>query len=131
MRSIARLVTRLQGKGDGLIVGSTLEGQSFFEPNTVYEIVEVLGVPTIRKIGKACGLDEHEKLKNSSEGNLWFGKFFSWAHGIAEILEARKSSLFLSRAEWDAAEKAGKTCPSTNELCEHNCEKKQCKILED
>lgn len=123
MKAIAKLVTRMQGPGDGLIVGSTMEGQSFFEPNTVYEIIEVLGVPTIRKLGKSCGLDEREKTAEFVDKHLWFGKFFSWAYLIEQILEARQWKLFLTRDEFDVLASKPNLCQSTGNDCETVCSK--------
>lgn len=131
MKPIARLVTRMQGPGDGLIIGAALEGQSFFEPNTVYEIVDVLGIPTIRKVGKSCGLDELEKTAGLVDKNLWFGKFFSWAHSIGDILAAKRGKLFLTRDEFDALTIQPNLCASTGGVCERACSKGKCKLLED
>lgn len=131
MKPIARLVTRMQGPGDGLIIGATLEGQSFFEPNTVYEIAEVLGIPTIRKVGKACGLAEREITDCMVDKNLWFGKLFSWAHSIEEILSARRWKLFLTRDEFDERTVKPSLCQSTGDVCERACSKGKCNLLED
>lgn len=131
MKPIARLVTRMQGPGDGLILGSAIEGQSFFEPNTVYEIVDVLGIPTIRKVGKSCGLDEREKTTELVDKHLWFGKFFSWAYSIEQILEARQWRLFLTRNEFDELTTQPNLCASTGGVCERVCSKGKCKLLED
>ena len=99
-RPVARLVTRMQGEDDGLMIGVTLRQQGYFKPNTVYEIVEVLGVLTLREVGKACGF---EKGDDPAQRHLAFKKYFPWAEEIQNLLAVRGSRLFMTRAEYDAA----------------------------
>lgn len=115
MKTVARFVTRMQGNNDGLFIGTSLLGQEDLEPNTVYEIRNVLGVLTIHKVGQSCGIDYNasEQVEVKSKSHLWFGRLFSWLYPIGDILEARQQSLFLTRDEFDDIHKEsddGKNC---------------------
>ena len=92
MKTIARLVTRLQGEGDGLMVGVALKGHNFFEPNSVYEIVDVLGTHTIRKVGQGTPAEEGETVVDSPIGQ-------HWSMHIGDLIGMAGPSLFLTRAE--------------------------------
>lgn len=37
---VARILTRLQGEGDGLMLGALLQaGKEYFKPNSIYEVI--------------------------------------------------------------------------------------------
>ena len=100
MKPIARIVTRMQGEGDGLMLGSTFPGQDFFKPNTVYEVERFCGVVTIREVGKACGF---EKGDDPADRHSFLKRLFNWAEEVQVLLVARGSRLFMTREEFDNA----------------------------
>lgn len=92
MKTIARLTTRLQGEGDGLMLGVALKGHNFFEPNSVYEIVEVLGTHVIRKVGQGTPGGEGETVMDSPIRQ-------HWAMDVGDLLGLAGANLFVTRAE--------------------------------
>lgn len=97
MKTVARFVTRLQGEGDGLFVGSlTQQGVGTLDPNSVYEIRDVLGQLTLVKIGEATGSNEGVIGPKRERAD---GIAFHWAHDISDILASRGALLFLARDE--------------------------------
>lgn len=92
MKTIARLTTRLQGEGDGLMLGVALKGHNFFEPNSVYEIVDVLGTHIIRKIGQGTPAEDGETVLQSPIGQ-------HWAQDVGDLLGMAGANLFVTRAE--------------------------------
>lgn len=95
-KPIARFVTRLQGKGDGLFIGA-LMNEGAFKPNTVYEIVDILGVHTIREVGMAIGAGCDNCISNSM---VHPDVVFHWGSEIGYILESYGKAVFLSLDEW-------------------------------
>lgn len=54
MRTVARIITRMTDEKDGLFLGVTLKGNSdLFEPNSVYELREIMGEISLVKVGEA------------------------------------------------------------------------------
>lgn len=98
MKTIARLTTRLQGEGDGLMIGVALKGHDFFEPNSVYEIVDVLGGIIIRKIGQGTPAEEGETVADSPIGQ-------HWCQHIGDVIGMAGSSLFITRKEFHSIKK--------------------------
>ena len=91
---VARFVTRLQGEDDGLFVGAILkDGKSWFEPNTVYQIEDVMGVLQIREVGKASGAESGQKL--GEDNTLWH-----WAQDIGDIIARWGTRMFLTKKEY-------------------------------
>lgn len=98
MKRVARFVTRLQGKADGLFVGA-LMGERAFKPNTVYEIQEVFGEHVIKEIGMACGAgDDNCVTDTMSSGKA----MFHWGQEIGNILESHGKYMFLTLEEFKA-----------------------------
>jgi hypothetical protein len=91
MKTVARFVTRLQGKGDGLFFGSLYNaGVEYFKPNTIYEIKEVLGQLIISEIGQATGAGPD----NCSSRYLNDPRVqFSWSYDIGEVISMGKNAL--------------------------------------
>lgn len=98
MKTIARLVTRLQGEGDGLFIGVTMKDHNFFEPNTVYEVVDVLGQHIIRKVGQGVVAEEGETVAASPVR-------LHWSTEIGYVIGVGGASLFLTREELAAHSK--------------------------
>lgn len=96
MKTVARFVTRLQGKGDGLFIGA-LMNEGAFKPNTVYEIVDILGVHTIREVGMATGAGNDNCISNSV---VHPDVVFHWGTEIGDILESYGRTVFLTIDEW-------------------------------
>lgn len=97
---VARLVTRLQGEGDGLIIGSLLKsGQGLLEPNTVYELGECMlsGDLILRKVGKSLVAVSGETC-DSSPLNV------HWAMDLSNILAHAGKYLMLSKEEYKSLE---------------------------
>lgn len=92
---IARFTTRLQGEGDGLIIGAVLKtGEHFFKPSSVYELVYNQFSESIELVyvGEATPAKEGETYKDSPIGQ-------HWAFNIADILAEAGKELFISREE--------------------------------
>jgi hypothetical protein len=91
---VARFVTRIQGEGDGLFVGSVMkDGRSWFEPNTIYQIEDVMGVLQITPIGKANGAESGQNI--GDDNTLWH-----WAQDIGSIIERWGRHMFLTKKEY-------------------------------
>ncbi len=92
MKTVARFITRMQGKDDGLFIGSLFKGgEEFFEPNTVYEIREILGTLTIKKVGMGCGAGPNNCATNKLHDR---GTIFSWNSDISHAMEEKNSCDF-------------------------------------
>ena len=84
--NVARFVTRLQGKGDGLIMGSLLkEGEGLLKPNSVYNLYKchLTGDLILKFIGESCIED--------------LG--FNWGMEYSTILTRCSPEIFLSSEE--------------------------------
>lgn len=92
MKTLARLVTRMQGEGDGLFIGVTLKNHNFFKPNTVYEIVERFGEIAIREVGQGVPAESGETVADSPVRE-------HWANYIGDIIGTLGQTLFLTRDE--------------------------------
>jgi hypothetical protein len=95
-KSVARFITRMQGEGDGLFIGSVFQGgKELFKPNTVYEIRDVLGTLTIVEVGEGQGT-------NSGSGEVYNspGVLFHWGQEIGNILDSWHKYIFLTRDEY-------------------------------
>lgn len=97
MKTVARIVTRMQGEGDGLFLGALFKGGAdYFKPNTIYEIKEVLGALTIVEVGRATGAGPN----NCSSMNLDYSKVqFSWCSDISHVM-CLGGSQFLTEEEY-------------------------------
>lgn len=98
MKPVARFVTRLQGEGDGLFVGSVTNDHPF-KPNTVYEIVDVLGELVIREVGMAAGSGPDNCAGENFREN---GTMFSWGSEIGYIMSCYGNRVLLSLEEYDS-----------------------------
>lgn len=84
MKTVARIVTRLQGEDDGLFLGALFKGgRAFFKPNTVYEVKDVFGTLTIVEVGRASGAGPD----NCSSERLDYSKVqFSWCSDVSHVM---------------------------------------------
>lgn len=97
MTTVAKIVTRLQGDGDGLFIGSvTKAGLKSFKPNTVYEIVDILGVLAIREVGRATGAGDDNCVDRSLNHE---DTQFHWGTEIGDILNLG-GDIFLTTEEY-------------------------------
>jgi hypothetical protein len=81
MKSVARFTTRLQGEGDGLFIGVTMD-PTVFKPNTVYEIRDILRTLTICEVGMAGGAGRDNCVSNMmSEGKT----LFHWGQDMEKL----------------------------------------------
>lgn len=92
MKTIARIVTRLQGEGDGLMLGVAMKNHNYFEPNMVYEIVEVCDALIIKKVGISAIAATGETYRDSPLHQ-------HWASDVADILTHCGRYLYLTREE--------------------------------
>lgn len=99
MKTIARLVTRLQGEGDGLMIGATLNDHNFFKPNTVYEIRDIMGQHVIVEVGQGVMAQENETVADSPVRQ-------HWGTEIGYLIGAVGGKMFLTRKEFAAHSKA-------------------------
>jgi len=96
MKTVARILTRLQGEGDGLFVGALFKGGTeFFKPNTIYEIRECLGELRIVEVGQASGAGPDNCASTRLHDN---GTQFSWASEIGHVI-AQGPTIFLTHEE--------------------------------
>jgi hypothetical protein len=100
MKNVARFITRFQGEGDGLFIGTLMKGaEGVFKPNTVYEIQEVFGELTISEVGQGIGAGPDNCVSNAmSEGK----NPFHWATPIGTVIEEHGSFIFLTHKEYSA-----------------------------
>ena len=94
-KSVARLVTRLQGEDDGLILGALLDGgQGVLKPNTIYEIVQcsLTGNLVLCEVGKSVVGTGEKPFRENIIG-------VDWAMNIEAILAYGKQRIFLTEEE--------------------------------
>jgi hypothetical protein len=94
---IARLLTRLQGEGDGLILGTLLNsGKPFFKPNSIYEVVfcPLTEEIKIKYHGPSCIAPGGEPVTNSPIHK-------HWVENVSDILSAGRR-IFLTPDELEA-----------------------------
>ena len=96
MKVIARIVTRMQGENDGLIIGAVLKGHDYFKPSTVYQIVEIMGELIVQEVGDATPAKDEETVADSVVST-------SWSCEIGHVISMAGPYLFMSR---DEAQKA-------------------------
>lgn len=89
MTLVGRITTRLCDPDDGLAICSLVKNQTFFKPQHVYEIVEVMGELIIREVGPSWITMDHNK------------SFVTWNSTIDYILEDAGRYLGLSKIEYD------------------------------
>lgn len=94
----ARFVTRMQGEGDGLFVGTLFKSaQGVLKPNTVYEIRDVMGTLTVVEIGQGVGAGQDNCVSNMmSEGKTPF----HWGSDIGHTLARHGGIMFLTYEEY-------------------------------
>lgn len=90
MKTIARLVTRMIDENDGLMIGILMKNNNFFKPQTVYEIVNILGELVIKEVGPSC-----ISLKKTERS------YVSWSQDISYILSVSEKCLWLTQKEYD------------------------------
>jgi hypothetical protein len=97
MKTIARLLTRFQGEGDGLFIGALFKaGEGVLKPNTIYEIKDIMGVLTIVEAGRATGAG-HENCSGTKCNDN--GIQFHWSTSIANVID-HGASIFLTEEEY-------------------------------
>jgi len=98
IKPVARFVTRLQGEGDGLFVGSLFaSAKGVLKPNTVYEIRDVMGTLTIVEVGQGVGAGQDNCVSNMmSEGKTPF----HWGSDIGHTLDCFGKIMFLTYEEY-------------------------------
>lgn len=85
--TIARLVTRLQGDGDGLILGTLLE-PGVLKPDTVYNL-------------KKCLLTGNIFLEEVGESIVGCGMTgYNWAFEYSLLLDRLQPYIFMSKKEY-------------------------------
>lgn len=95
--TVARIVTRLQGEGDGLFVGALFKnGRKHFKPNTIYEIRDIMGVLTIVEVGRATGAGPDNCISTKLHDK---GTQFSWCSNIGSVID-HGESIFLTSDEY-------------------------------
>jgi hypothetical protein len=89
---VARLLTRLQGEGDGLMLGALLKsGQGYFKPNSIYEVIY-------------CPLSEEIKIKYHGPSCIaGTGQTYraTWCTNVEDVL-LRGQEIFLTPDELSA-----------------------------
>ena len=98
INAVARFVTRMQGEGDGLFIGSLFKsGKGALKPNTVYEIRDIMGTLTIVEIGQGVGAGSDNCVSDMmSEGKTPF----HWGVSIENILGSHGKTMFLTYEEY-------------------------------
>lgn len=91
MKVKARIITRMQSDTDGLFLGAVMD-KTVFEPNTIYEIVEIMDVLVIRKVGVSAVADT-----KVTESPL----LLSWALEVGQVLAQGGKRIFLTKEEND------------------------------
>jgi hypothetical protein len=99
MKTVARIVTRLQGENDGLFIGSLFkDGKGILKPNTIYELKEVLGTIELVEVGQACGGGPNNcKNDMMSSGEI----MFHWGQDIGNIIGTKGPLMFLTLEEYN------------------------------
>lgn len=93
MKSVARIVTRLQGKGDGLFLGTLLKnGEGWLQPGSIYEVVDCHGSLFLSRVWDACPAVSDETVMESPIRA-------HWSQDIGDILSSAGKYLFLTRDE--------------------------------
>ena len=97
MKTVARILTRLQGEEDGLFIGALFKGgREYFKPNTIYNIVDIMGTLAIVEAGRATGAGSD----NCSSMKLDYSKVqFTWCSDVSRVFDVGKSA-FLTEDEW-------------------------------
>ena len=95
-KPVARLVTRLQGEGDGLIIGCLLKsGIGILKPNTVYEIRQnwLSRCIELHEVGESC-IGVSPQTVRESHGQL------HWALDLNDLLcSLYRRHMYLSKDE--------------------------------
>lgn len=97
---VARLLTRLQGEGDGLILGALLKRDTqFFKPNSIYEVIfcPLTEELKIKYHGPSCIAGEGETYRDSPIGRVW-------AEDVSDILSEGKR-IFLTPDELEVVQR--------------------------
>jgi hypothetical protein len=92
VKTQARFIVRPadeEGKQGDLMVGSLFKGASELKPNYIYEIVEIMGVLTLKELG------ESSMTKNA------------WMREYAELMVTHKTQMTLTKREIDELAKKG------------------------
>lgn len=91
IRPVGRFIHRGCDENDGLLIGAAFKGNTF-KPNTVYEIVDVLGELTIREVG----LSFIRNMNEPRHGRV--GE--TWGSSIEQIMNEHGPALILTRDEY-------------------------------
>lgn len=97
MKVAARFITRMQGEGDGLFIGSVFNSSKhLFKPNTIYELVECLGVISLREVGQGTGAGVDNCVSTNYDHP---DVNFSWMSSVDHALEDGGKKMFLTHKE--------------------------------
>lgn len=92
IKTVGRFINRGADDKDGLLIGTAFRNNPF-KPNTVYEIVDILGELIIREVGKSIVADNSETFRDSPMQ-------LTWGSSIEQVLNTAGKYLFLSRDEY-------------------------------
>jgi hypothetical protein len=90
-KAVGRFIHRGSGPNDGLILGAAFKNNPF-KPNTLYEIVDILGELVIREVGESIIAGEGETYHDSPVQH-------TWGTSIEHVINEQGKHLFLSREE--------------------------------
>lgn len=91
IKTVGRFIHRGCDEKDGLLIGAAFRGNSF-KPNTVYEIIDVLGQLTIREVGQSFirGANEPQHGRTGE----------TWGSSIEQLMTEHGPALVLTREEY-------------------------------
>jgi hypothetical protein len=91
IKPVGRFIHRGCDEKDGLLLGAAFIGNPF-KPNTVYEIVDVLGELTVREVGQSFirGTDEP---RHGLVGE-------TWGSSVEQLMTEHGPALILTREEY-------------------------------
>jgi hypothetical protein len=90
IKTVGRFIHRGCDENDGLLIGAAFRGNSF-KPNTVYEIVDVLGELTVREVGQSFILGANEP-RHGRTGE-------TWGSSVDQLMCEHGPALILTREE--------------------------------
>lgn len=96
MKTLARLIYHGYRENGGIFIGAGAIDHDFFEHNSVYEVVEVLGQTMIRKLGTSTIREMHEL----SDDSLKIPRRH-WGLQIDELIDEGGRELWLTREEYE------------------------------
>jgi len=99
-KPLARLVCRDGGKTDGLMIGLRLTDENnFFKPGYCYDVMDVMGVPTIKEVGPSAVKPTKKDYKR------WYHPPACWGNSIDMLVTCLQRHLLLTEEEYEAEAK--------------------------